>query len=141
MSNFIDLTGQRFGRLTVLYRGVNINRSIIWVCQCDCCPEAKIHVRGAALRTGNTQSCGCLRAGKARNRGFDLTNQVFSYWMVLKQAPTRGLIRYWLCECLCHRHTQREVSASSLLAGKSRSCHRHHARIESLPVEGMPLAA
>lgn len=107
MANFIDLTGQRFGRLTVLYRGLSMIRCITWLCQCDCSPEGKIHVRGAALRNGTTKSCGCLRAEKTKSRGFDLTDMVFGYWKVLGQAPTRGLARYWLCECLCEKHTQR----------------------------------
>jgi hypothetical protein len=139
MPRLVDLTGQRFGRLAVLYRGANVDRCVVWLCQCDCSPEAKIHVRGAALRSGQTKSCGCFRAEKARSRGFDLTGRVFGWWRVIKQAPNRGLVRYWLCECLCSKHTQMEIGATSLLAGKSRSCH--HARGVALPAESLPLAA
>jgi hypothetical protein len=50
----IDITGLRFGRLTVLgYAG-----SGRWICRCDCGHEA--HPSGKDMRSGNTQSCGCL---------------------------------------------------------------------------------
>ena len=139
MAKLIDLTGKRFGRLTVLYRGLTIKRCAVWLAQCDCTPDAKIHVRGAALRNGLTRSCGCLRVEKARDRGFDLTGKVFGCWQVLKPAPTRGLARYWVCVCSCPKHTQREVSTTSLLKGRSRSCHR--AGRKAAPSEEMPIAA
>lgn len=58
MSKLIDLTGQRFGRLTVIERaGKDCIGQAMWRCQCDC---GKITVvTGGNLRTGNTQSCGC----------------------------------------------------------------------------------
>lgn len=36
MSKFKDITGQRFGRLTVLYRLHNIKGKTKWFCVCDC---------------------------------------------------------------------------------------------------------
>lgn len=59
-SRLIDLTGQRFGKLVVLYRhNENNNQNKPrWVCQCDC---GNIHiVNGDNLRNHYTQSCGCL---------------------------------------------------------------------------------
>lgn len=55
-----DLTGQRFGRLTVLRRGgTTKNRTAAWICKCDCGNERSIC--GASLRRGHSKSCGCLR--------------------------------------------------------------------------------
>lgn len=62
MGKFIDLTGKKFGRLTVIKRdedyvspkGVH---SIQWLCKCDCGKE-KI-VDGSSLRSQYTKSCGC----------------------------------------------------------------------------------
>lgn len=55
-----DLTGQRFGKLTALYRtNEQKNSSYIWVCQCDCGKETK--VSSNALLSGNSRSCGCKR--------------------------------------------------------------------------------
>jgi hypothetical protein len=58
--NFIDLTGQRFGKLTVVKRVLpnTKDRQPRWLCQCDCGGQET--VRGGNLRSGNTQSCGCL---------------------------------------------------------------------------------
>lgn len=57
--NFIDLTGQRFGRLVVVSRAENKGNMVRWNCQCDC--GKKIVVYGNNLRRGYTQSCGCYR--------------------------------------------------------------------------------
>ena len=53
-----DLTGKRFGRLTVLKRVGTIARRPIWRCRCDC--GRKTDVRSSDLKSGNTKSCGCL---------------------------------------------------------------------------------
>jgi len=59
MAAFRDLTGKRFGRLTVLRRGPNDNHGkAMWVCRCDC--EKEVKVNGASLVRSLTQSCGCL---------------------------------------------------------------------------------
>lgn len=65
MGNLIDLTGQRFGRLTVIDRvGKNRHREAVWSCQCDCGNECL--VGGYNLRSGHSTSCGCLSVDKAR---------------------------------------------------------------------------
>ncbi len=59
MQKVIDLTGKRFGRLTVLNRAENHGIHPSWHCRCDCGKETK--VAGQHLRNGTTKSCGCLR--------------------------------------------------------------------------------
>lgn len=54
----IDLTGQRFGMLTVLNRADNKGKRTMWNCLCDCGNKAV--VGGSNLKNGNTRSCGCL---------------------------------------------------------------------------------
>lgn len=66
MSNFIDLTKQKFGRLTVIKRAEDwIQPSgkhvIQWLCECDCKNKTRIIVRGSHLRSKHTKSCGCLQ--------------------------------------------------------------------------------
>lgn len=56
--NLIDLTGQRFGRLTVIKRAENKSGDTRWECLCDCGKTTV--VRSQYLRGGNTKSCGCL---------------------------------------------------------------------------------
>ena len=61
MSGLIDLTGQKFGRLTVITQGgKNQHGKIVWYCMCDCGQSGR--VVGQSLRAGKTMSCGCLRA-------------------------------------------------------------------------------
>ena len=54
---FIDLTGQRFGRLIVIKHVYTKNRTPFWLCKCDCGTE--VNVRGNSLKSGRTKSCGC----------------------------------------------------------------------------------
>lgn len=59
--NYADLTGKRFGRLTVIERAENYKGcQTQWRCKCDCGNEAV--VRGAYLNSGVTKSCGCYKA-------------------------------------------------------------------------------
>jgi hypothetical protein len=59
-----DLTGNVFGRLTVLgYVGVNKNRAVLWLCLCEC--QRHHVVLGGSLKNGGTQSCGCLQKESA----------------------------------------------------------------------------
>ena len=62
----IDLTGQQFGRLTVLeYASRNpLNGNANWLCRCECGNE--VVVDGYRLRKGQTQSCGCYRVEVSR---------------------------------------------------------------------------
>lgn len=58
MGFFIDLLGQRFGRLTVIERIPNDKLGkAMWICRCDCGTERS--VRANCLREGDTRSCGC----------------------------------------------------------------------------------
>ena len=66
MAKFIDLTGQRFGRLMVISRSPNRkNWRAMWLCQCDC-GKKKI-IRADNLRRGLTKSCGCLVGEWSKN--------------------------------------------------------------------------
>jgi hypothetical protein len=57
----IDLTGQKFGRLTVIERAYpnTKNNRIKWLCKCECGKEKSI--RAEDLRSGAIKSCGCLK--------------------------------------------------------------------------------
>jgi len=58
MAKIRDLTGQRFGRLVVLYdTGERRGGQVIWRCRCDC--GNKVDVRSGNLTSGNSMSCGC----------------------------------------------------------------------------------
>jgi hypothetical protein len=59
MSMLRDLTGQKFGKLTVLRRVERPHtRKAYWLCSCDCGQEKVIC--GRELLSGDTKACGCL---------------------------------------------------------------------------------
>jgi hypothetical protein len=62
LGKFIDLTGQRFGKLVVLRRVEDYIQPsgkpmVMWECQCDCMQKKVI--AGTSLKSGKTTSCGC----------------------------------------------------------------------------------
>ena len=71
---FTDLTGKKFGKLTVIefsswvIAGKDLEKKVSsWKCLCDCGNE-KI-VWGVRLKNGNTKSCGCLKIEQAIKSG------------------------------------------------------------------------
>lgn len=59
MGAFIDLTGQRFGRLQVVERIGTKDGHPLWLCACDCGRESEVIT--SDLRSGKTHSCGCFK--------------------------------------------------------------------------------
>lgn len=60
MGKIKDLTGQKFGRLTVLkYSHAGKNHRSYWNCICDC--GKTVVANGKTLLNGDKRSCGCLR--------------------------------------------------------------------------------
>lgn len=60
MSRYTDITGKRFGRLTILsFDCIDEKQNSRWLCSCDC--GSQVIVRRAALTGGVTKSCGCLQ--------------------------------------------------------------------------------
>lgn len=73
-----DLSGQRFGRLTVIKRVENDKPyGSKWLCKCDCGNE--ITVLSNNLQRGNTRSCGCLRE-ELRTKHDKWGTKVYKTW-------------------------------------------------------------
>lgn len=87
MGKFIDLTGKRFGKLTVLNRapdfGSGRDRETMWRCQCDC--GKTTDVRGVSLRNGHTRSCGCLQPESHVILHGDCNSRLYSIWRAMRQ--------------------------------------------------------
>lgn len=66
-----NLTGQRFGSLTVIERAENRNGRPYWLCKCDCGTIKE--VRGQHLRYGKIVSCGCV--GRENCRSSHITHK------------------------------------------------------------------
>lgn len=78
MGKAIDLTGQKFNKLTVMYRVENSKKNckVRWHCHCECGNE--VDVVGSDLRSGHTQSCGCYR----KERVFGCRKKINEYRIV-----------------------------------------------------------
>lgn len=87
MSQFIDLTGQTFGRLTVLERADSgTTKYATWVCRCSC-GNVKV-VRSCHLRSGATTSCGCYHkeiASNANSTHKESRTRLYSEWQHMKK--------------------------------------------------------
>jgi len=70
----IDLTGQKFGRLTVVKYVENDkwNKSR-WLCQCDCGNQKNI--LSNSLKSNRTKSCGCLNKENITKHGHNRQNK------------------------------------------------------------------
>ena len=75
-----DLTGHKFGKLTVLKKSKKSGQRLYWDCKCDC--GNFLTVKGDALRQGLQQSCGCINsknenliANLLRNNNIDFIQQ------------------------------------------------------------------
>lgn len=121
----IDLTGQRFGRLTVVKRaerpkGRNY-RGACWLCKCDCGNE--VVVWGVNLRHERTRSCGCIRAERVYDRD-NLTGRRFGNLTVIEKVDCPAGLKshgtYWHCRCDCGKETV--VHGNNLRNGNSKSC-------------------
>lgn len=125
MQKPIDLTGQTFGRFTVLQRAHNNKEGrAMWLCRCECGNERV--VMGKCLRNGHTQSCGCLNREVNSARSFvDHTGERFGHLTVLSRAddytaPNGKHHVRWLCRCDCGNKTI--VDICQLTEGKTKSC-------------------
>ena len=130
-----DMTGQRFGRLTVMRKGWvergkwRHQKQTKWECECDCGGYVEVYANN--LRSGRTQSCGCLRKENAREtakRNFrhkpkeDLTGKTFGSLLVLRPSERKmpNRIPIWVTQCACG--VVHEVRMDRLKSGKAKSC-------------------
>lgn len=74
MPKLIDLTGQVFGRLTVIRQVESYkspsgkNRDTMWLCRCSCAEKNEVIVTRRNLKSGITRSCGCIRRENCSKR-------------------------------------------------------------------------
>lgn len=117
MNELIDLTGRRFGKLTVREKLPPLRDGRTrWLCDCDC--GNTCIVNSYALRKRNQQSCGC---GKIK----DLAGQRFGRLVVLKRSDqyttVAGRRKYlWECRCDCGQTVYR--LSEKLREGKRCAC-------------------
>lgn len=116
-SNWNDLTGQRFGKLTVLEEtDKRIDDKVVWKCLCDCGNITE--VISANLTRGNTFSCGCYQKELTAR---DITGMRFGKLTALRPTEKRyGKSIIWECKCDCG--TICEKPSNALVTGGVKSC-------------------
>jgi hypothetical protein len=121
--------GQRFARLEVIARAEDYvspggQRDVRWECRCDC--TAVVTVRGAALTSGNTQSCGCWKRERTGERSVaNLIGRRFHRLVVTSRAenyvsPNGKRSARWYAICDCGNTTV--VLGATLARGDVASC-------------------
>ena len=126
---FVDLTGRKFGRLSVVERVENTVspggvQQVRQRCKCDCGNETVVHAGN--LRNGNTSSCGCLNIESLhRNKPIDITGQTFGRLTAIRRvedyvSPHGNKSTRWECRCECGNI--KIAHLNSLKKGATKSC-------------------
>lgn len=123
--NLQELTGERFGRLTVIKQTQKPkevkNKNRYWECKCDC---GNTHIASTpSLRSGKVQSCGCLnKEVRQQQLSKNEIGNKYCDLIVIAKAKNKnssGGLR-WICECSCGNKI--EVSGGNLRAGFVTHC-------------------
>ena len=120
--NHKDLTGQKFGRLTVKSMTFKFREHTMANCICDCGNE--ISVPATYLTCGDTTSCGCYhRERTSQSNTKDYTGIANEYGVKLLKQYHKNKHGTWLweCECGCCGGTFIALPAK-VLEGRVSSC-------------------
>lgn len=117
MAKLKDITGHRFGKLTVISRcGRDIHGRVTWNCECDC--GSKKVCSGYYLNSGTVKSCGCLVSSTI------IDSMIGKRFGKLIVVSFHGINEYrsymWNCECDCGNTPV--CNGANLRGGKTRSC-------------------
>lgn len=125
-----DLTGLRFGKLTVLGKSGNKAKdgNPLWLCQCEC--GNKIETTKRRLITGNTRSCGCGKKSPLK----DWVGKRFGMLTVLSYACKENGFHIWHCRCDCGNEV--DVRQNNLLQRWTKSCGCQRDPQKNLHYEG-----
>ena len=116
MGKFIDLTGQTFNDLTVLYKAESQKGRVFWHCKCSCGNEKDIRADG--LKAGKIKTCGEC---KNIRHLIDLTGQTFGQLTVLEKDNEKiGNKTYWICQCSCGN--KKSIRGDQLKSGEIKTC-------------------
>lgn len=129
MHKRLDLTGQKFGRLTVIRQAPNHvskggQTSTCWYCHCECGNDCIVATQ--SLRNGRTKSCGCYCSEvKSSKKLPDYTGHRFGRLTVIKRVedkitPSGTPSAMMLCRCDCGN--EKVIAFASLRSGKTKSC-------------------
>lgn len=116
MANFVDIRGQRFGRLVAI-EPIHDRKVLKWICRCDC--GNSTITTYSKLKSGRTRSCGCLQREKTSEASKkDYTGCRFGRLVVECRLPEKRA--KYLCVCDCGAAVI--VEGSNLVSGATKSC-------------------
>lgn len=93
----IDLTGLRFGKLTVTGRGENSKDGHVrWNCKCDCGELKELPVSAQDLKTGKVISCGCYHKEKITDHGHSKERIYYTWYDMIRRCENKN--RYHFSE-------------------------------------------
>lgn len=106
-----NLTGQKSGELTALYRTENIGKKSAWVCKCSCGKYTKVRAdnfqNGQKGIKGGTRSCGCLADKIFKNRNTvgviqeDLSGTILQGWELIEKTDIKDSNRSFYYKIKC----------------------------------------
>jgi len=117
-----DITGQKFGLLTVVSRAPsNAHGHAMWNCVCSgggprC--KGQTVVGSSNLHRGQ-KSCGCLAVMSLPPPS---TGDMFGRWRLVRREETIRNRARWLCVCSCPEATEKIITQANLRNGHSTSC-------------------
>lgn len=136
MPKYADLTGQRFGRLTVIRKtDERYKRCVVWECKCDCGQYKNVSTD--YLRRGVYTSCGCAYSEakqkfsqNRRDQSTALIGRKFGHLLVRRRVPGLAKHNRPLFECICDCGNVVTVSSRELLDKTQPSCGCTHSKFD-----------
>lgn len=132
--NARDLSGNKFGNLTILHRSKNPMMRNHWMCECQCGNLQLIETQ--MILSGKTVSCSkCKKSAKLqkqdkkqtavnlkrlRKRGIDIAGKRFGCLVAVEIAQSSDGIRRWRCKCDCG--AEKTIVTAKLRNGSVQSC-------------------
>lgn len=133
--SYIDLTGQRFGKLTVIGKKENDpndpvkdrKTGIWWYCKCDCGND--FEAKGTYLRAGRRVSCGCYNKEASHEKNtVNITGEKYGMLTVIEEVPKTDPVYQnrkngsILWKCICDCGNECIVSSNALRGNHTMSC-------------------
>ena len=122
----LDLTGQKFGKLTAIKIDENNKtKKTKWICKCDCGNYTSVSTSN--LKSGHTKSCGCITKQET------IIGQTFNNLKVIEHTDKKNSYgqRLYLCQCLLCGNTIL-ASKANLKRGEIKNCGNHRTRTADL---------
>lgn len=126
MAKLIDLTNQKFDKLTIIEKAPSRARHVYWKCQCEC--GNIIEISAESLRRNIPHDCGCVKSQKQKekeqikeNKLNYLVGKRFGKLVVESRTEERqnGSI-VWQCKCDCGNY--KKVPTHLLQSNHTQSC-------------------